>query len=89
MEAKMSDKDDVKTARKLFGEMAIHKGYCTREDVDRALEIQRQLVESGDEPRMLGLILLGEGMIDNTEFIDLLKELDTIVHDEEDADEAL
>ena len=75
-------KGDIKTVRKLFGEMAVHKGYCSRRDVEKALTIQRGITESGDQPKMLGLIMLTEGMIDNTQFIDLLKELDHIVHDE-------
>ena len=74
-------KDDVKAARKLFGEMAVHKGYCSRKDVEKALEIQRELTETGQTPKMLGLIMLQEAMIDNSQFIDLLKELDHLVHD--------
>jgi hypothetical protein len=76
-------KKDVKTARKLFGEMCVHKGYCSRRDVDTALEIQRQRVAAGESHKMLGLIMLQEAMIDNAQFIDLLKELDTLVHDED------
>ncbi len=72
---------DAKEARKLFGEMAVHKGYCSRKDVEKALEIQNELTETGQTPKMLGLIMLQEAMIDNSQFIDLLKELDHLVHD--------
>jgi hypothetical protein len=76
-------KKDVQTARKLFGEMCVHKGYCSRRDVDLALDIQKQLVAAGEDHKLLGLILLQEAMIDNAQFIDLLKELDTLVHDDD------
>ncbi len=75
--------DDVRTARKLFGEMAVQKGYCTKEDVDRALEIQRALEASGEPRTMLGLIMLEETMINNQQFIELLMELDHLVHEDE------
>ncbi len=75
--------DDVRTARKLFGEMAVQKGYCTKEDVERALEIQRVLEASGEPRTMLGLIMLEETMINNEQFIELLMELDHLVHEEE------
>jgi len=75
-------KNDVQAARKLFGEMAVHKGYCTKRDVDKALKIQSDLVEAGQARKMLGLIMLEETMVDNAQFIDLLMELDRLVHDE-------
>lgn len=68
-------------APRLFGEMAVHKGYCTKRDIDRALRIQRERVTAGQKAKMLGLILLEEAMIDNAQFIDLLKELDFVVHE--------
>ncbi len=74
-------KNDVRTARKRFGEMAVQKGYCTHKDVEKALEIQRALAESEQPPQMLGLIMLQEAMLDNTQFIDLLVDLDSVVHD--------
>lgn len=79
-------KDDIGTARKLFGEMAVQKGYCTKKDVERALEVQRALEESGGPRKMLGLIMLEETMIDNQQFIELLMELDHLVHDHEAMD---
>jgi hypothetical protein len=76
-------KTDPQTTRKLFGEMVVHKGYVDRDMVDQALEIQKEQVDAGQPRRLLGLIMLTEGMIDNFQFIDLLKDLDTIVHDGE------
>ncbi len=78
----MMNPEGVKAARKLFGEMAVHKSYCTRRDVEKALRIQADRVKGGKSPKMLGLIMLEETMIDNSQFIDLLRELDHIVHDE-------
>ena len=74
---------DVNTARKLFAEMAVQKGYCSEEDVAEALAKQAEMEDHEQHHKMLGLILLQEGMIDNTQFIDLLMELDKVVHDEE------
>ncbi len=74
--------EGVKAARKLFGEMAVHKGYCTRRDVAKALKIQADRLKAGKPPKMLGLIMLEETIIDNSQFIDLLRDLDHIVHDD-------
>jgi len=73
---------DMETAKKMFGEMAVRKGYCSQEDVDVALEKQAEMEDHEQHHKMLGLILLQEGMIDNTQFIDLLMDLDKIVHDD-------
>jgi len=74
---------DVSTARKLFGEMAVQKGYCTRKDVDKAFKIQQKMAAEHHSPKMLGLIMLEQAMIDNFQFIDLLQELDKLVHDDD------
>ena len=52
------------------------------------MEKQAEMEDHEQHHKMLGLILLQEGMIDNTQFIDLLMELDKVVHDE-DADDTL
>ena len=72
----------MEAARKLFGELAVQKGYCSRKELKTAQEKQRDMAAHEQHPKMLGLILLQEGTIDNTQFIDLLMELDKIVHDE-------
>lgn len=76
-------KDDVQTARKLFGEMAVQKGYCTEKDVEKALQIQTALEKDGESRKMLGLIMLEETMIDNAQFIEILMELDKVVHEQD------
>ena len=73
---------DMETAKRMFGEMAVRKEYCSQEDVDVALEKQAEMEDHEQHHKMLGLILLQEGMIDNTQFIDLLMDLDKIVHDD-------
>ena len=73
---------DVETARKMFAEMAVQKGYCSKKDVEAALKSQAELEGHEQHHKMLGLILLQEGMIDNSQFIDLLMDLDNIVHDD-------
>jgi hypothetical protein len=82
-------KKDVQAARQLFGEMAVQRGYCSRKDVEKALKIQARHAEEGNERKMLGLIMLEEAMIDNMQFIELLKELDVLVHDEDIEEEGL
>ena len=77
-------KDDVQTARRLFGEMALEKGYCSKKDVEKALQIQSALEKDGEGRKMLGLIMLEETMIDNAQFIEILMELDKVVHEQED-----
>ena len=56
--------------------------YCTQADINEALAQQADMEDHEQHHKMLGLILLQEGMIDNTQFIDLLMDLDKIVHDD-------
>jgi hypothetical protein len=76
-------KADRQTVRKLFGELVVHKGYTDRKSVEKALKIQQEDEKAGRPRRMLGLIMVAEGIIDNFQFIDLLKDIDHIVHDDE------
>ncbi len=73
---------DKDAAKKMFAEMAVRKEYCTQEDVNEALAKQADMEDHEQHHKMLGLILLQEGMIDNSQFIDLLMDLDKIVHDD-------
>ena len=73
---------DMAAARKMFAEMAARKGYCSEEDIEQALKKQAEMEDHEQHHKMLGLILLQEGMIDNSQFIDLLMDLDKIVHDD-------
>jgi len=73
-------------ARQLFAEMAIQKGYCSQKDIEKALKIQGEMKRKHHHPKMLGLILLQEGLVDNSQFLDLLVDLDHVVHDEDPDD---
>lgn len=73
--------DKIRPASKLVGELAVNKGYCSKQEVRNATAIQKQMAANGETPKMLGLILLEQGYIDNAQFIDLLAELDKLVHD--------
>ena len=58
---------------KPFGEIAIGMGFSTKEDVDKALEIQRQLKERKEPHKLIGMIMLEEGMIDTSQLIEILR----------------
>jgi len=56
-----------------FGELAARKGYCTREQVEEALRIQRRL-EAGGRPRpLLGIVMVQNGIISTGQLIDVLR----------------
>lgn len=76
-------KEEVQAARELFAEMAVQKGYCSRKDIDEAMQKQNEMEEKDHHHKMLGLILLQDGIIDNAQFINLLVDLDKIIHDKE------
>lgn len=59
--------------KELFGSIAIKKGYVTKEQVEEALKIQKQLKESGEKHKLIGIIMLELGMLGTTELIDILK----------------
>lgn len=61
-----------------FGKVAIRKGYVREEQVESALEFQRQLVVRGEKHKLIGIIMLEHGMIGTTELIDILKEMEII-----------
>ena len=64
--------DDIKR----LGDYAVELGYCTRADVQRAVEIQSDL-ESRGFPRMLiGLVMVRYGIIDNGQLLHILKILE-------------
>jgi len=58
--------------RELFGEIAVRKGYCKRGDIRRALCRQRSLRGRGRH-MLIGMILLEQGSIDNSQLIDILR----------------
>ena len=48
---------------RLFGEVAIERGLAKVEDVLRALNVQKREVLSGRQPRLIGEILVAEGVL--------------------------
>ena len=58
--------------KKLFGQVAIRRGHINPAQLEKALEIQKQMVKHG-ERKLLGLIMLERGMIDNEQLIDILR----------------
>jgi len=72
--------DRIKQDNVLMSDLALSKGYCTRQEINKATAIQKKMAAAG-ETKMLGLILLEEGYIDNMQFIDLLAELEKLVND--------
>jgi hypothetical protein len=56
-----------------FGQVAIRLGFCTQEDVDKALEMQRNLPSQGKEHRLIGLLLLELGALSTTQLIEILQ----------------
>lgn len=65
------------TDRELFGEIAVRKGYCQRGDIRKALCRQRSLRRKG-EHKLIGMILLEQGAIDNTQLISILRYMDML-----------
>jgi hypothetical protein len=56
-----------------FGEIARRLGFVTEADLEDALKLQRRRLEEGKEHRLLGLILLELGLIDNGQLIEILR----------------
>ncbi len=56
--------DKVSNGSRLFGEVAIQRGLARVEDVLRALNIQKREVLAGRQPRLIGEILVAEGVLD-------------------------
>ena len=62
--------------KKRFGDYAVESGYCSRDDVDRVVEIQRDLAERGHPRMLIGLVMVRYGIITNGQLIDVLKTLE-------------
>ncbi len=58
---------------KRFGDYAIALGFCTSADVDRAVKIQKDLVNRGYPHMLIGLVMVRYGIIDAGQLIDVLK----------------
>ena len=56
-----------------FGQVAIRMGFCTQQDVDEALEAQKQLKEEEKEHKLIGMILLETRTLSTTQLIQILQ----------------
>jgi len=59
-----------------FGQVAVKMGFCSQEDVDRALEDQRRLNSADKEHKLIGMILLENGALSTGQLIQILKYYD-------------
>lgn len=65
-----------KTQRPRFGEIAVAKGFCALKDVDQALKIQREQDRRGERHRLLGIIMIEEGILSTAQLIEILKDFE-------------
>lgn len=56
-----------------FGEIAKRLGYARADEVEEALRVQRERAARGEEHKLIGLILLERGVIDNEQLIEILR----------------
>ena len=68
----MAPSDD-KPARRRIGQMAVDKGYCTDQQVDEALRIQRKRARDGRPRQLTGIIMVQHGIISTGQLIDVLR----------------
>lgn len=62
--------------RVLFGDIVREKNFASGEDVEKALAIQKKMDEEGEEHKLLGIIMLEQGMLNSDQLLQLLKELE-------------
>lgn len=62
-----------KRNRKKFGEILIEKGLATKEDVESALKLQREILETKQIQKRIGTILYEKGVIDLEAIEDVLR----------------
>jgi len=56
-----------------FGALAVAKGFCTRAEVDEALDIQRRQTALGRPKPLTGIVMVQNGFISTGELIDILR----------------
>ena len=61
---------------KRFGDYAVDQGFCSPDDVNRALQIQQDLITRGYPHMPIGLIMVRYGLLDNQQLIQVLKQLE-------------
>ena len=62
--------------KRLFGEIAVHKGYVTLAQVKRALEIQKEMIRSGEGHKLIGVLLVELGFMSPDQVCDVLQTFD-------------
>jgi len=63
-------------SRDPFGQVAVNLGFCTPQDVKKALAVQKELAAAGEPHKLVGMILLERGVISTTQLIQVLKYCD-------------
>ena len=58
---------------KPFGEIVVGLDFCSREDVEKGLEIQRDLKREGEKHKLIGMVLLETGAISSAQLIHILR----------------
>ena len=59
--------------KKKFGERAVDLGFCSQDQVEQALDKQKNLARKKKPHRLTGLILLDKGAITNDQLIEVLR----------------
>ena len=67
----------MKKHYKPFGRVCVKLGFCTPQDVEKALEIQQTIDKNQKKRVLLGIIMLEQGMIDNAQLIKVLRYYET------------
>jgi hypothetical protein len=62
--------------RRLFGEIAITKGYVKPAQVRQALEIQREMRRSGEGHKLIGVLLVELGYMSPDQVVEVLESYD-------------
>ena len=63
--------------RRLFGQVAIRRGHVNPAQLEKALDIQKQMSRRGDK-RLLGMVMLEKGIISNEQLIDILRCMEVV-----------
>jgi UDP-glucose 4-epimerase len=67
--------DETEAQKELFGEIAIRMGFITHHQLDDALKLQKDMDRKGTH-KLLGMLMLQEGMLSNSQLIQILKYMD-------------
>jgi hypothetical protein len=62
--------------KRLFGEIAIEKGFITLAQLRRALDIQREMIRSGEGHKLVGVLLVELGYMTPEEVLAVLDAYD-------------